>query len=227
MTELLQRSATPSVETDRLAVDTLRFLAVDMVQAANSGHPGMPMGAAPMAWALWTLRARLGRPRSLRALGRARLRAPLRPAAHLRLRPSRGRGAQLPAARVAHARTSRVRAHVVHDRSPRTGTGHGGRNGLSGAHGTRRYALPGGPQLVHPGGRPLRRGSRRRRAQRPCPRRLVPPAHSSPSQRLSAKPARSPADGLSVSACGDLGATRSIKQEPGGNPRGTTTPTAA
>ena len=35
------------------------------------------------------------------------------------------------------------------------------------------------------------------------------------------------ADGLSVSACGDLGATRSRKQEPGGNPRGTTTPTAA
>ncbi|WP_328518994.1 transketolase [Kribbella sp. NBC_00359] len=54
MTELLQRSAAPSVETDRLAVDTLRFLAVDMVQAANSGHPGMPMGAAPMAWALWS-----------------------------------------------------------------------------------------------------------------------------------------------------------------------------
>jgi transketolase len=42
----------PSVETDRLAVDTLRFLAADMVQAANSGHPGMPMGAAPMAWTL-------------------------------------------------------------------------------------------------------------------------------------------------------------------------------
>jgi len=54
MTELLQRSTTPSVETDRLAVDTLRFLAVDMVQAANSGHPGMPMGAAPMAWTLWS-----------------------------------------------------------------------------------------------------------------------------------------------------------------------------
>jgi putative transposase len=35
------------------------------------------------------------------------------------------------------------------------------------------------------------------------------------------------ADGLSVSACGDLGATRSVKQEPGGNSRGTTTPTAA
>jgi len=43
-----------AVDTDRLAVDTLRFLAADMVEAANSGHPGMPMGAAPMAWTLWS-----------------------------------------------------------------------------------------------------------------------------------------------------------------------------
>ncbi len=35
------------------AVNTLRFLAVDAVQKANSGHPGMPMGAAPMAYVLW------------------------------------------------------------------------------------------------------------------------------------------------------------------------------
>lgn len=40
--------------TDARAVDTLRFLAADMVQRANSGHPGMPMGAAPMAWVLWS-----------------------------------------------------------------------------------------------------------------------------------------------------------------------------
>ncbi|MGK7313005.1 MAG: transketolase [Candidatus Longimicrobiales bacterium M2_2A_002] len=41
-------------ERDRLAVDTLRFLAADAVENASSGHPGMPMGAAPMAYALWT-----------------------------------------------------------------------------------------------------------------------------------------------------------------------------
>ncbi len=41
-------------EVDQLAVDTLRFLAADMVQAASSGHPGLPMGAASMAWALWS-----------------------------------------------------------------------------------------------------------------------------------------------------------------------------
>ena len=38
---------------DQQCIDTLRFLSVDMVQKANSGHPGMPLGAAPMAYALW------------------------------------------------------------------------------------------------------------------------------------------------------------------------------
>lgn len=36
------------------AVETIRFLAVDAVEKANSGHPGMPMGAAAMAWTLWS-----------------------------------------------------------------------------------------------------------------------------------------------------------------------------
>jgi transketolase len=39
---------------DELCINTLRMLSVDMVQQANSGHPGMPMGAAPLAYALWT-----------------------------------------------------------------------------------------------------------------------------------------------------------------------------
>src|SRR5512143_4197017 len=39
---------------DELCVNTIRMLSVDMVQQANSGHPGMPMGAAPMAYVLWT-----------------------------------------------------------------------------------------------------------------------------------------------------------------------------
>ncbi len=38
---------------DQQCIDTLRFLSVDAVQKANSGHPGMPLGAAPMAYALW------------------------------------------------------------------------------------------------------------------------------------------------------------------------------
>ena len=39
---------------DDLCINTIRMLSVDMVQEANSGHPGMPMGAAPMAYVLWT-----------------------------------------------------------------------------------------------------------------------------------------------------------------------------
>ncbi|MCS7082361.1 MAG: transketolase [Bacteroidetes bacterium] len=38
----------------RRAIDTIRLLAVDAVEGARSGHPGMPMGAAPMAYVLWT-----------------------------------------------------------------------------------------------------------------------------------------------------------------------------
>ncbi|MCI0547631.1 MAG: transketolase, partial [Candidatus Rokubacteria bacterium] len=43
-----------AVEVDRLAINTLRFLAVDMVERAQSGHPGAPMGLAPLAYLLWT-----------------------------------------------------------------------------------------------------------------------------------------------------------------------------
>lgn len=39
--------------TEKLAVNTLRTLSIDAVEKAGSGHPGMPMGAAPMAYALW------------------------------------------------------------------------------------------------------------------------------------------------------------------------------
>ena len=39
---------------DALCVDTLRFLSIDAVQHADSGHPGLPLGAAPMAYALWS-----------------------------------------------------------------------------------------------------------------------------------------------------------------------------
>ena len=43
-----------SDQLDRLCINTVRFLSVDAVQKANSGHPGMPLGAAPMAYVLWT-----------------------------------------------------------------------------------------------------------------------------------------------------------------------------
>lgn len=48
-------STQPTVmDLDQLAINTIRFLSVDAVQKANSGHPGLPMGAAAMAYVLWT-----------------------------------------------------------------------------------------------------------------------------------------------------------------------------
>jgi len=43
-----------AAELDRQSIDTIRFLSVDMVQRAKSGHPGLPLGAAPMAYVLWS-----------------------------------------------------------------------------------------------------------------------------------------------------------------------------
>jgi len=45
---------TEFTDLDNLCINTLRFLAVDGVQKASSGHPGMPMGDAPMAHVLWS-----------------------------------------------------------------------------------------------------------------------------------------------------------------------------
>ncbi|MBD2862807.1 transketolase [Paenibacillus oceani] len=39
---------------DQLCIDTIRTLSIDAINSANSGHPGLPMGAAPMAYALWS-----------------------------------------------------------------------------------------------------------------------------------------------------------------------------
>ena len=47
---------TPSsrfADIDRLCVDAIRALSIDQPQAANSGHPGLPLGAAPMAYVVW------------------------------------------------------------------------------------------------------------------------------------------------------------------------------
>src|SRR5699024_3721809 len=39
---------------EQLSINTLRTLAIDAIEKANSGHPGLPMGAEPMAYTLWT-----------------------------------------------------------------------------------------------------------------------------------------------------------------------------
>ena len=41
-------------DRDQLCINTIRMLAADAVEKADSGHPGMPMGAAAMAYVLWT-----------------------------------------------------------------------------------------------------------------------------------------------------------------------------
>ena len=41
-------------QVDQLAINTIRTLSIDAIEKANSGHPGLPMGAAPMAYTLWT-----------------------------------------------------------------------------------------------------------------------------------------------------------------------------
>ena len=44
----------PDAELDQLCINTIRTLSLDAVQRAESGHPGLPLGAAPMAYVLWT-----------------------------------------------------------------------------------------------------------------------------------------------------------------------------
>src|SRR5690242_17586114 len=47
-------SPPPTDDLDERCINTIRMLSIDAVQQANSGHPGMPMGAATMAYVLWT-----------------------------------------------------------------------------------------------------------------------------------------------------------------------------
>ncbi|WP_079989482.1 transketolase [Candidatus Protochlamydia phocaeensis] len=49
-----QSSMLEKTDLDQLCVNTIRFLSVDAVEKANSGHPGLPLDAAPMAYVLWT-----------------------------------------------------------------------------------------------------------------------------------------------------------------------------
>ena len=52
--QVQQENTTPTPELDKLCINTIRTLTLDAVQKAESGHPGLPLGAAPMAYVLWT-----------------------------------------------------------------------------------------------------------------------------------------------------------------------------
>jgi transketolase len=48
------KSTSIATEVDQLCINTIRFLSIDAIEKAKSGHPGLPLGAAPMAYVLWT-----------------------------------------------------------------------------------------------------------------------------------------------------------------------------
>src|SRR5712664_2897640 len=54
MSATMQKQSDVTPELDQLCINTIRALALDAVQKAESGHPGLPLGAAPMAYVLWT-----------------------------------------------------------------------------------------------------------------------------------------------------------------------------
>ena len=127
---------------EELCVNTIRFLAVDAVEKAKSGHPGTPMGMADMAFVLWTeflrhdpLEPALEEPRPLHPLRRSRVDAALLAPPPDRLSGhDAGRAEELPAVGLAHRGPSRVRPRARHrsdHRSARTGLrerrGHGPR----------------------------------------------------------------------------------------------------
>ncbi len=122
---------------DEARINAIRFLAVDAVQKANSGHPGLPLGAAAAAYTLWTpppaLRSAglaLVRPRPLHPQRRARLGAALRAAPPGRLRPEHRGPAALPPARQRDAGPPGVPPHQGrrgHHRAARPGLRQRGR----------------------------------------------------------------------------------------------------
>jgi transketolase len=54
MSAPMQKQPDNTAELDQLCINTIRTLSLDAVQKAESGHPGLPLGAAPMAYVLWT-----------------------------------------------------------------------------------------------------------------------------------------------------------------------------
>lgn len=83
---------------DNLCANAIRVVSADAIQRANSGHPGMVMGAAPMGYALYAKHlkidpkpSRLAKPRPVCVVRRARQHAAVFPVAPVWFRPDDGR----------------------------------------------------------------------------------------------------------------------------------------
>ena len=148
-----EKEASPQDRLDQLSINTIRTLAIDGVEKAKSGHPGMPMGAAAMAYVLWTRFLRHN-PRNPQwpnrdrfvLIGGPRLHAALRAAAPHRIRSLARRLEAVPAVGQPHSGASRARPHAGRggDHRP-AGTGLRQRRG----HG-HRGAVFGGPISTGP-----------------------------------------------------------------------------
>jgi transketolase len=114
-----------TLDLQNKAINTLRFLSADGVQKANSGHPGLPMGAAAMAYTIWTRHLRHS-PRNPKWMGRDRFILSgghgsmlLYSLLHLTgVRPTSRTIAELSPVGQPHARSSRIRL------DPRRGSDH-------------------------------------------------------------------------------------------------------
>ena len=126
-------------ELEQLCINSIRVLAIDAVQKANSGHPGMPMGMAPAAYLLWTRFMRYN-PANPRWLGRDRFVLSAGHGSMLLYALLYLTGYDLPLdeietlspARQPHARSSGVRSHARrrdHYRAARPGLRQWGRDG--------------------------------------------------------------------------------------------------
>ena len=165
---------------------------MDAVQAANSGHPGMPMGMAEIAVALWNRHLRhnpgqsaLARSRSLRAVQRPRLDAAVRAAASDRLRPADRRAQAFPPAALEDAGPSGSRRHARRrddDRPARPGARQRRRHGARRAAARRRVQPPGPRDRRSPH---LRVRRRRLPDGRHLARGLLARRHAGPGQARS------------------------------------------
>ncbi len=119
-------------QLDTLSINTIRTLAIDAVQQANSGHPGAPMALAPVAYCLWQrflrydpIRSNLAQSRPVRSVERPRVDVVVRDVASRRGAPGRrarernkgtgsvdGRHQTLPPVGQPHARPSRIAHHI-------------------------------------------------------------------------------------------------------------------